>query len=63
MLIEEAIVIIEPGLYKVDYSSRQDINRHRKGQDCLTPGQMTREAGGRERAKRKHTRTLLGFIS
>lgn len=46
MVIEEAIVIIELWLYKVDYDGRQDIYRYCKGQDCLRLGQMTRGGGG-----------------
>lgn len=61
MVIEEAIVIIELGLYKVDYGRRQDIYRYCKGQDCLSLGQMTRGGGGGEGRKNIQELWLVSF--
>lgn len=66
VVIEEEIMVIEAGLYKVDYRGRQDIYRYCRGQEivCVCAGEMCVGwlvgcAGG----VGKHTRTLVGFIS
>lgn len=49
VVIEEEIMVIEAGLYKVDYRGRQDIYRYCRGQEivCVCAGEMSvvREEG------------------
>lgn len=42
VVIEEEIMVIEAGLYKVDYRGRQDIYRYCRGQEivCVYAGEM-----------------------
>lgn len=35
VVIEEEIIVIEAGLYKVDYRGRQDIYRYCRGQELV----------------------------
>lgn len=60
-------MVIEAGLYKVDYGGRQDIYRYCRGQEIVyvCAGEMCGGwlCGGRGFTEEKHTRTLVGFIS
>ncbi len=68
VVIEEEIIVIEAGLYKVDYRGRQDIYRYCRGQEIvcvcaweMCVGWLCRGGGGGSQRKNTQELWLVSF--